>query len=135
MSNAMRKRRIKVKTVADGDLPLPEVMIVPVSFETNEQTVNKIYFPFAVTIEKLRGQVTKAIAASDDGTVTAANATGDMATGVLTFTASDAINHEVPAVEPTTNNTIAVDSYLQLTVVKSTAGGKANIAVEYIRSA
>ena len=134
MSNALRKRRIKVKAVTDGDLPLPEVMNIPVSFEANEQTVLKKYFPFAVEIKKFRGQVTKAIAASDNGTVTAANATGAMTNGILTFTASDAINTEATAVVPSTNTKIAKGSYLQLTVVKSTAGGKADVGVEYIRS-
>lgn len=133
MELVLRLKRAILKSITDGDIPLPEVMEFPVSFETGEQTVAKIYFPFAVKITKLRGQVSKAIAASDDGTVTAANATGAMSSGVLTFTASDAIDHEVPTVVPTTNYNITVGSYLQLTVAKSTAGGKANIGIEYLR--
>jgi len=122
-----------VRDITDGDIPLKEVMTFPVSFETGEQTVSKIRFPFAVTINKIRGQVSKEIGAADDGTVTAANSVGNMTGGVLTFTAATAINTEVTAAVPTTNNTIAKDSYLQLTVVKSTAGGKANVTIEYTR--
>lgn len=135
MALFQRFRRIKVKSITDGDLPLKGVMTFPVSFETGEQTVSKIYFPFAVTINKYRGQVSKVIAGTDDGTVIAANATGAMTGGVLTFTAADPVDHEVPVAVPTTNNTIAKDSYLQLTVAKSTAGGKANVTIEYTRKA
>jgi len=135
MAMFQRFRRIKVKTVTDGDVPLKETKLIPVSFETGEQTVGKFYFPYAVTITKYRAQVTKAIAGTDNGTVTAANATGNMAGGVLTFTASEAIDTELTPVVPTTNTTIAAGSYLQLTVAKSTAGGKANVEVEYTRSA
>lgn len=135
MALFQRFRRIKVRDINDGDIPLKEVMSFAVSFETGEQTVSKIRFPFAATINKIRGQVSKAIAGTDDGSVTAANATGDMTGGVLTFAASAAIDTEVDAAVPTTNNTIAKDSYLQLTVAKSTAGGKANLTIEYTRKA
>jgi len=135
MALFQRFRRLKVKAVTDGDIPLPETMVVPVSFETGEQTVSKIYFPFACTITKYRGQVSKSIAATDDGTVTAANSVGAMAGGVLTFAASATIDTVVTPAVPTTNTTVAKGSYLQLTVAKSTAGGKANVSIEYIRSA
>jgi Flp pilus assembly protein TadG len=135
MLSIIRTRRMKLKLVTDGDLPLPEVMRVPVSFETGEQAVLKLYFPYAATITKFRGQVIKAIAGTDDGTVTAANSVGNMTSGVLTFTASDAINTEVTPAVPTTNVSIAKDSYLQLTIAKSTVGGKGLVSVEFIRAA
>jgi len=109
-----------------------DVITVPMSFETDEQTATKIYFPFAVTITKIRGIVTKAIAGTDDGTITGANATGDSATGVITATASDALNTEY-SVSPTTNNTVAADGYYKLTSAKTTAGGKVLVTIEYTK--
>jgi len=105
---------------------------VLMSFETGEQTATKIYFPFGVTIDKIRGTVMKAIAGTDNGTITGANATGDSSGGVITATASDALNTEYSAT-PTTNNTVAADSYYKLTSAKATAGGKVLVTLEYTR--
>lgn len=115
------------------EFALKEIIVVPLSFETNEQTTTKIYFPYKVTVNKLRGIAMKAIAATDNGTITASNATGAMTGGVLTFTASDAIDTEKNA-SPSTNNVIAADSYIQLVSAKSTAGGKVHVSVEYTRT-
>lgn len=106
---------------------------VLMSFETNLQTTTKIYFPYKVTVNKIRGIVMKAIAAVDNGTITAANATGDMANGVITATASDALNVAY-SVSPTTNNIIAKDSYIQLTSAKVTAGGEVLVSIEVTRT-
>ena len=94
----------------------------------------KVYFNHKVTIDKIRGIVTTAIAGTDDGTITAANADGDMATGVITATAGDPLATEY-AVSPTTNNVIAEDGYISLTSLKSTAGGKVLVTVEWTRTA
>jgi hypothetical protein len=103
------------------------------SFETGEQTATKIYFPFAVTINKIRGIVMKAIAGTDNGTITGANASGASTGGVITATASDALNTEYSAT-PTTNNTVVAGSYYKLTSAKTTAGGKVLVTLEYSRS-
>ena len=108
------------------------IVTVPLSFESGEQTATKIYFPFAVTINKIRSIVVKAIAATDDGTITGANSTGDSANGVITVAASSALDTEDSA-SPTTNNEVAADSYYKLTSAKSTAGGKVLVTLEYTR--
>ena len=108
------------------------IVTVPLSFESGEQTATKIYFPFAVTINKIRSIVVKAIAATDDGTITGANSTGDSANGVVTVAASSALDTEDSA-SPTTNNEVAADSYYKLTSAKSTAGGKVLVTLEYTR--
>lgn len=105
---------------------------VAVSFETGEQAAIKLYFPFAVEIKKIRAIATKAIAATDNGTITGANATGNSTGGVITFTASDAINTEKTA-SPTTNNKVGKDSFYKLTSAKTTAGGRALVTLEYTR--
>ena len=108
------------------------IVTVPLSFESGEQTATKIYFPFAVTINKIRSIVVKVIAGTDDGTITGANSTGDSANGVITVAASSALNTEDSA-SPTTNNEVAADSYYKLTSAKSTAGGKVLATIEYTR--
>lgn len=109
---------------------LKGVTTVPMSFETDEQTTTKIYFPMKVTINKIRGIVMKAIAGTDNGTVTCGNSTGASATGVITATASAALNTEY-AVSPTTNNVVLANGYYYLTSAKSTAGGKILVSLEW----
>lgn len=108
--------------------------VIPMSFETDEQMTLKVYFNHKVTINKIRGIVTTAIAGTDDGTITAANSDDDMATGVLTATAGDPLAKEYFAI-PTTNNVIAQDGYVSLTSAKETAGGRMLVTLEWTRTA
>ena len=120
-----------------ADIPsvlLEEVRDVPMSFETGGQMTMKVYFPYKVTINKIRGIVTKAIAGSDNGTITCGNSTGASTTGVITATASDALAVEY-SVTPTTNNVVLADGYYYLTSAKSTAGGEVLISLEVTRTA
>lgn len=109
------------------------IVTVRMSFETGEQGAVKVYFPFAVTITKIRSAVVKALADTDSGTITGANASGASTSGVLTHSASAAIGTTGNSpVTPTTNNTVAADSYYQLTSAKATAGGKVLVTLEYV---
>ena len=109
---------------------LKGVTTVPMSFEANEQTTTKIYFPMKVTINKIRGIVMKVIAGTDNGTVTCGNLTGASDSGVLTVIKSAALNTEYSA-SPTTNNVVLGDGYYYLTSAKSTAGGKVLVSLEW----
>ena len=109
------------------------IITLQMSFETNEQTATKIYFSFAVTINKIRSIVMKALGATDTGTITGANATGASANGVVIVAISAPLNDEDSAT-PTTNNTVAAGSYYQLTSAKTTAGGKVLVTLEYTRT-
>lgn len=102
------------------------------SFETGEQTTTLIYFPFAVRINKIRGIVMKALAATDSGTITGSNSTGASTSGVITALASAALNTAY-SVTPTSNNLVGKDGYYQLVSAKTTAGGKILISLEYSR--
>ena len=104
---------------------------VPVSFETGEQGSNRIYFKGRVRITKLTAVAKKAIAGTDNGTITAASAAGALTSGVLTFVASDAIDTIKTASPTGANRIIPAGSYLNLTTAKTTAGGKALVTVEY----
>lgn len=103
---------------------------VPMSFETGEQTTTKIYFPMKVTINKIRGIVMKAIADTNNGTITCGNLTGASANGVITAIASAALNTEY-SVSPTTNNVVLADGYYYLTSAKTTPGGKVLVSLEW----
>jgi len=103
---------------------------VPMSFESDEQTITKIYFPMKVTINKIRGIVMKAIADSDDGTITCGNSAGASDNGVITAEKSDTLNTEY-LVSPTTNNVVLADGYYSLTSEKSNPGGKVLVSLEW----
>lgn len=111
----------------------PGIITTVSSFESGEQSAVKVYFPFPVRITKIRGIVTKAVGATDPGTITGANATGNSTGGVLTAAASDAVNVEYTAT-PTTNNTVAAGSYYKLTSLKTTAGGRVQVTLEFVRA-
>lgn len=102
------------------------------SFDSGETTTTLIYFPFAVRINKIRGIVMKALAATDSGTITGSNSTGASTGGVITALASAALNTAY-SVTPTSNNMVGKDNYYQLVSAKTTAGGKILISLEYSR--
>lgn len=102
-----------------------------VSFETGEQDSRKIYMPAKAKIRKMRGVVVKAIADTDNGTITLKNSVGSaMANGAITATASDALNVAY-SVSPTTNNTVSADDFFQIVMAKTTAGGKVHLTIEF----
>lgn len=123
---------------ADGSIPASKLLtamgLVPVlmSFESAEQTVTKIYFPFTVIIMRIRGIVMKGLAITDDGTIIGANAAGPSTPGVITCTQGDPLNTEY-VILPVTNNIVQGMSYYQLTSHKTTTGGKVLVILEYIQ--
>lgn len=108
-------------------------MSVHLSFESDDQGAVKLYFQEKVTLKKMYGIVTSELAATDSGTVTAANSVGSMTGGVLTFAAGALIGNEQNAT-PTTNQTIAPGTALTLTPAKTTVGGKVNVCLQLMRN-
>lgn len=102
------------------------------SFETGEQVNLNVYVPFAIRITRIRGRTIKAIAATDNGTITFKNAAG-ATIATFTATASTTIDTDLTAQLPTANNLIAADSFYEMETAKSTAGGKVLMTIEYIR--
>lgn len=102
------------------------------SFETSEvgDMKTKMYYPG--TISEVYFVVDKAIAATDDGTITVKNNLGStMAT--LTITASTAIGTAVTAT-PTTNNTFVAGDIITATTAKTTKGGFGTLQYKITRS-
>lgn len=108
-----------------------KLLCLPVSFESGQQATHTVYFPMAVTVTKIRSFVTKAIANTDVATITAQNNAGSaMTNGAITIPISASVANENMA-SPTTNNTFTAGQKLQLVCAKTTAGGTANVYVEY----
>lgn len=108
------------------------ITTISMSFETGEAGATKVYFPFAVRIRKIRGTVTKQIAATDNGTIQGANADGSSTNGLITATAADVLATDY-SVMPTTNFLVGAGSYYKLTSAKTTAGGKVLTTLEWER--
>jgi len=110
------------------------IVTLDMSFEANELTATKVFFPFGVEITKIRSIVMKLIAATNDGTITGANKDGDSDDGVVTVAAESALNTEDEA-SPSSNVAVAIGEYYKLTTAKANAGGKVLVTLEYKRTA
>ena len=133
IDTAIKAREDSIDAIETAMDAVPEIVTIPLSFETNELTATKVYFPVAVTITKIRSIVMLALAATNAGTITGANSVGDSTNGVVTVAAEAALNEEDSAI-PTTNKAVAKDSYYMLTTAKANAGGKVLVTLEYTQS-
>jgi hypothetical protein len=120
--------------VVEVNFPFREIITFPVSFAAAGVGTFNLYFPYAVKITKIRAIVTTALAGTDAGSITCGNSTGASTTGVLSIPASSAVAYAPTAVVPTTNNTVAADSYYYITTAKTTPNGEALVTLEYIRT-
>lgn len=106
-----------------------EMLTIPVSFETGEQCNNVIGpMPYGGTILPSNFIVTKALAATDSGTITFKINNINVTGGTITVPASSALETAVGNT-PTALNTFAANAYLYFTTSKVTAGGKGLVTV------
>ena len=111
-----------------------EVHWIPVRFVAGGAVqMNKMYFPYNVTIDKFRGVVAVDIGATDNGTIVFANSTGNMTSGTITAVANDTVGTEYTAI-PTTNNTVVKDSYMTINLTKTTGDGQVMLGIEMTRT-
>jgi hypothetical protein len=110
-----------------------EVLIVPVSFESNEQGDNTISIPFACTVNSIRYTITKAIAATDAASITLYINGVLMTPNSISIPASTVIN-STAVTSVTANNTVTAGQQLKFTTAKTTAGGKALLTVNLTRT-
>jgi hypothetical protein len=104
---------------------------VVMSFESGQQNTARLYFNDRVRITRLRGEVTKAVAGTDSGTITPKDAAGSTMTGgTLTAAASAALDTRYTGT-PTANNVVAAGSCMELVAAKTTAGGELQCTVEW----
>jgi len=110
-----------------------ELIVVNVSFESGELGDYKIKIPFNCNCTEFYARAIKAIAGTDNATITPKNNAGTtMTSGTITFTASDAFGTAYTST-PSANNTFAAGEYMTLTTAKTTAGGKAQISIKLTR--
>lgn len=117
-------------TPVDG-LNMPAPIVTTVSFETGEQGQNRIYNPGKIRVLRVRAIVTKALAATDAGTIVVQDSTG-VTYATITIPLSTAVNTEFDSgliASPTLD--LLADNHFRLLTAKTTAGGKVQVSVEY----
>lgn len=105
--------------------------VIPCSFESGEQFTAKFYCTQAMRIDAANAQCVKAIAATDNATITIKDSSGATKC-TITYTAGDAINTEKAGA--VTAFDVAAGSYFQVVCAKTTAGGKALLSVSGVRN-
>jgi len=111
-----------------------EVIALPVSFESGETGTFKLpTMPYRMKLVAVRSAVTKALAASNDGTITIKKGSTTYAT--VTVAASAAIGDEDSA-PSVTETAFETDEQISIVTAKSSAGGKAMLYLtfEYLPS-
>ena len=112
---------------------LVETIVVPVSFESGEQCNNDFIIDYDCNITSVSACVTKAIAGTDNATITLEIGGNPSTPSVITFTASDPLN-TVESITPATNNDVTAGDTISLITAKTTAGGKALVSIKLVRS-
>jgi hypothetical protein len=128
---AQAKEFAEVYPVPVDGLNIPAPIVVPVSFETGEQGTYRVYTAGKIRINRVKAIVVKAIAGTDNGTVTVKDAAGDtIATLTAAASASLGTQYDSGSISDADQD-ISADSYFDLVTAKSTAGGKLLVSVEY----
>ena len=107
--------------------------VFEVSYETGEQTTLDIKAPFDGTIDEVYYTVKKAIAATDNGTLSFSIGGVSMTPASLTNTASEALGN-TKATTITSGNAFSENDLIEFTTSKTTAGGKLLLVVKYTRT-
>ena len=109
--------------------PKGSFLCVTASFEFDEQAAQFVRFPCRALITKFKVIVTKAIAGDDPAFVTLHNPDGSSWV-TATVPLGSALGVEVSADLPA-NSIVARGASMKVNAVKSTAGGKCQIYIEY----
>lgn len=109
------------------------VLQIPVSFEAGEQCKNTIKISHAFSIDYMFSSVTKALAATNSGTITAAIGGVAVTNGQITVATSAPLDDQ-DEITPSALNTGAADSLVDFTTAKVTAGGRALLTIYISRT-
>lgn len=114
-----------------------KLQAVDISFETGELGDYKIRVPWDCTLDFAYSYVTKAIAATDNGTITFKDNAGTVmdtgagaGTGIITYTASTA-RDSATSITFTGTNTFSAGELLTIESAKTTAGGKVLLSLRF----
>lgn len=110
-----------------------EVLVVPVSWDTNRLGDYKIKLPYACTVEEINAWATDTVEATDDADLDFKNnALSSM--GSQSLAAGTLIGSGITTITPTSNNVFAADEMLTVTSTKSTPGGNCLVSIKVIKS-
>lgn len=110
-----------------------EVIVVPISFENNEQAGNIITIPYNCTINSITYGITKALAGTDAGIITLSINGSPMTPNTISIPASTAIN-STASTTITSNNSVTANQTIKFETSKTTPGGKGLLSVHISRS-
>ncbi len=108
--------------------PQGKVITAQQSFETGEVATVDIFFPSDARVVKVRATVLKAIAGTDNGTITVQDSLG-ATLGTITVTLSATIGTDFSVA--ISDHKVAKDSKIILVPAKTTAGGELECFIEY----
>tara|TARA_R110002167_G_scaffold100810_2_gene263060 strand:- start:989 stop:1843 length:855 start_codon:yes stop_codon:yes gene_type:complete len=109
-----------------------EVITIPVSFETGEQSINSFTIPYDCTMSSIRYIVTKAIAATDNATISSTIGGVSTSPATITIVASTVI--DTAAVTAYSSAPVSAGDIITMTSAKTTPGGKALITLTLTRT-
>ncbi len=119
---------ISLSSLKDGE-DLNESIIIPISFESGEQCLNRIFLRYGATIVQAAYMITKAIAGTDDATLQLKINGVNVGSGAFTIPASTAIN-SIDSLNPSSAFTVpGGGAYIEAVGTKSTAGGKLILSI------
>lgn len=109
-----------------------EVITALVTFETGELGDHKIKIPYKSQLKEVNSYAVKAIAATDDGTITFTTSAGLASDLTTLFTASDPRGTEINKTTATQGG-IDVNTFIVINTSKVTAGGKVLLTLKLER--
>jgi len=109
-----------------------EVIVLPISWDTNRTGDHKIVLPFPCTITQIDIYADDLIEATDDADVDFKNNAG-LSMGTQTLSAGTTIGSGV-SLTPSSNNTFTAGQVLTATTTKANAGGNAKVSLTIVKS-
>lgn len=137
----IRNSAVTTAKIADEDVTLAkldptlivETFVVPVSFEANEKCNNSIFPDFDGEINAITYVVTKAIAGTDDATISPEINANPTTPGTITIAASTALDNSA-TVNIVSGNSFSAGDEISFVSAKTTSGGKALLSIKVTRT-
>lgn len=114
-----------------------ENIYIPVSFESSEVGTIYIKFAYNCSLVEYFGSVTRALAATDSGTIALYDDSGTLMTGsTMTFGASSAVGTNVNVTEATitSNQDFTTGQTMRIVTAKATSGGRVLLTLRILRT-
>lgn len=110
-----------------------DAIVMPVSFESGNQSANKWIAPCAGIFTRIDSCVTKQLAGTDAGTITPQINATSVTNGLISIPASSAVN-VLSNNTPTALNVFKQDDVISVISAKVTPGGAALVTLRFLRT-